>query len=394
MSTVPASAGAARADLVVTVTADPTEVVDTGGWSAVQVDVRNAGGKATRDIALTFAPPAGAWFFSDGFTVPESWQCDLVETLTCTRDPLAAGEAADPLRLPLGLPAGVAGETVTVSATGTTGAREASTENNTGQVTLRYFAGVADLDLTRMTTNTESAIVGESISVAVDVQNAGTAAASDVTVTVPLPSGMTRESEYAEGWDCALSDDAATGQSSWRCTRESLAAREIAGTISLSAKVMAGNTGDTVTFTAKATTSSPEASDANNSGQATTTILQSGTVRGTVWVDSDRDGIRDPDEPGAPSGTEGTSEVVVKSKSGQPSVVATLGADGTYIARVRPGSYVVEFYVLLPYLFTDSADSDLVNYYNYTGGQTNLGFSDVIDVAGGDEVVIDAAVVR
>jgi hypothetical protein len=388
LSATPASADPPRADLVVGATADPTEIVYTGGSSTVTVDVRNVGTKASEDISLAVSLPAGTWF-APGFVAPASWQCDLQGTATCTRAPLAAGASAEPLRIPLGVPAGTAGDVLTVSATASTNA-ESSIANNTGQATVRYIPGTVDLELNGSPTN-DSMINGEVTGLSLSLRNSGTSPSGDVTVVAPLPAGLSRYSEGGDGWDCAFGGDLAAGQPGWRCTHGPLQAGENTSPFGFYATV-AGTPGDVITMTATAATTSTETTLDNNTQQNTVTVLQPATIRGTVWVDSDRDGIRDAGEPGAPPGPGGIDHIVVDAQTvGQPGTLATVNPDGTYVAQVRPGTHRVEFYVQDPYSYIDSADSDLVYYNNYSA-PNRYGYSDWITLAGGEETVIDAAV--
>jgi Domain of unknown function DUF11 len=387
----PAIAAPPRADLVVAASVDPTEVVETGGWSTLTVDVRNAGARASQDLTLAFELPAGAWFFSEGFVIPPSWQCDLLGTATCTHAPLAGGEVAEPLSVPVGLPTGTAGDAVTFTATASAG-RESSLSNNTGRATVRYVPGTVDLFFTGGTSSQEL-IDGEQAYVSTNVRNAGTRASGDVTVTMPVPAGLTNSSVSGGGWDCAYGDTLAAGQPGWRCTRAPLAAGETSDWLNVSATVSGATPGDVLALDLTVSTTSAETNLDNNTERHSITVLQSATVRGTVWVDSDRDGVRDAAEPGAPVGSGGIDHIVlIPQTSGQPGVLATVNPDGTYLAHVRPGTYRTEFYVQDPHTFIDSADSDLVYYDNNTGGYNNYGYTGWFTVAGGDDVTLDAGV--
>lgn len=268
----PALAAPNRADLVVSATADPAEVVDGGGGAAVQVDVRNAGTKPAEDVTLRYVMPPGA-SFTDGNSAPEGWQCDFLQTLTCTHGPLPAGAAAATLRFYVSFPGGQVGETATVNAIASTTSNELSTDNNNGQATITYIRGVTDLVLTQLQV-TNQAHVGDTVNIAVDVTNTGNMTAQEVYVTVPVPPGLTRASEeVGEGWYCDFGDDPATGGPAWRCTWYQLVNGWSAATLDLTATVTSGNSGDNVSLTATASTNSPEDSLDNNSGQASVSIL-------------------------------------------------------------------------------------------------------------------------
>ncbi|WP_433653188.1 hypothetical protein ACQP2C_14085 [Micromonospora zamorensis] len=388
LGAAPASAAAARADLVVSVNLDSTDVPDTGGSSYLTVDLRNVGTRASEGVSLVLSLSKGAWS-TDGFAVPPSWRCTFQAHATCTHAPIAAGATAEPLRIPFGVDAGTVGDEVSVGATAT-GGRESSTVNNSDQATLRYIAGTVDVGFVSGSRDDEL-IDGEVFGFYSYVLNSGTSPSGDLTVTVPLPAHSVRYSESGEGWACDFGDELAGGQPGWRCTHGPLRLGENSDGLSISATIAGADPGDVLDMTATLSTTSTETTLDNNTLRNRVTVLQPATVRGVVWVDSDRDSVRDVGEPGAPSGEQGIYEIVA---AGQGfGAVATVNPDGTYTAKVRPGAYRVDFYVRDPYSFITSSDSDLVYYLNDTGGHNRYGHSDLVTLAGGEEAVIDAGVV-
>ncbi|MFC0507464.1 DUF11 domain-containing protein [Micromonospora costi] len=389
LAATPASAAPPRADLVVGASLAPTEVPDTGGSSAVTVDLTNSGTRASQDITLVLSLSSGTWF-TDGFVIPPSWSCTYGDSAICTHAPLAAGEAAEPLRIPFGVGAGTVGDDVVVTAV-VSGGAESSTANNTAQASLRYIPGTVDLHFLSESRE-EQQINGEVTGLSSYVINDGTSPSGDLTVTVPLPAGTVRYSETTEGWACDFGDDLAAGQPGWRCTHAPLRPGENSAGIDIAATISGAEPGDVIDLTATLSTTTPETNLDNNTLRTRVTVLQPATVRGTVWVDSDRDGVRDADEPGAPPGEQGIYQITV---GGQGfGAVATVNADGTYTATVRPGTYQTEFYIRDPYSFISSPDSDVVYYLNQTGGYNKYGRSDYFTLAGGEEAVVDAGVIR
>ncbi|MEV1332731.1 hypothetical protein AB0J20_24530 [Micromonospora costi] len=389
LAAAPASAAPPRADLVVGASLAPTEVPDTGGSSAVTVDLTNSGTRASQDITLVLSLSSGTWF-TDGFVIPPSWSCTYGDSATCTHAPLAAGAAAEPLRIPFGVGAGTVGDDVVVTAV-VSGGTESSTANNTARASLRYIPGTVDLRFLSESRE-EQQINGEVTGLSSFVINDGTSPSGELTVTVPLPAGTVRYSETTEGWACDFGDDLAAGQPGWRCTHGPLRPGENSAGIDIAATISGAEPGDVIDLTATLSTTTPETNLDNNTLRTRVTVLQPATVRGTVWVDTDRDGVRDEGEPGAPPGEQGIYQITV---GGQGfGAVATVNADGTYTATVRPGTYRTEFYIRDPYSFISSPDSDVVYYLNETGGDNKYGRSDYITVAGGEEAVVDAGVVR
>ncbi|MEV4481593.1 hypothetical protein [Micromonospora coxensis] len=389
----PAAASPPRADLAVTATAiaPRDQVVDVGGGATVEVQVRNTGTRSAADVTLTYALPDGA-SFTDGNGAPQGWTCDLGPAATCTHGALAAGASALPLRFDIYLPPAPAGTVAAVTATARTSSPELSTGNNTGSAPITYVRGVTDLEVTAARAEPTRPIVGDTVNVSVDVRNAGNMTAELVHVLVPLPAGLTRVSEdYDSPWYCEYGADLVAGQPGWDCTYYQLVNGWTPEPLDLSATITTATPGDVVTFTATASTTSPEDDLADNTGRTSVTVSEPGTVRGTVWLDADRDGVRDTDESGV-TGAQLTVGVQDE-QTGQTYVRATVAADGTWTALFRPGGVVASFSIQAPYCFTDSVDGDLAMYHNYSYGGGDASSTPATLVAAG-EVVIDAAVVR
>ncbi|SCE78170.1 conserved repeat domain-containing protein [Micromonospora purpureochromogenes] len=388
----PAAAAPPRADLAVTATAiaPRDQVVDVGGGATVEVQVRNAGTRSASDVTLTYGLPDGA-YFSDGNGPPQGWTCDFGPAATCRYGALAAGASAPPLRFDFYLPPAPAGTVSAVTATAKTTSPELSTSNNTGSAPITYVRGVTDLEVIATQADPAQPIVGDTVNVSVQVRNAGNMTAELVHVTVPLPAGLTRVSEdYNSPWYCEFGSGLVAGQPGWDCLYYQMVDGWTPEPLHLSATIAAAVPGDVVTFTAKATTTSPEDDLADNTGQTSVTVAEPGTVRGTVWLDADRDGVRDADETGV---TGAQLSVLVGDQTGQTYVRATVAADGTWTALFRSGEVVASFTIQAPYCFADSADGDLAMFQNYSYGGGNAS-SNPASLAPAGEAIIDAAVVR
>ncbi|MFF5200870.1 hypothetical protein ACFY3B_14825 [Micromonospora parva] len=391
LPTGPAGAAPSRADLVVAASVDTVEVPASGGWSTLTLDVRNSGTKASQDVTVAFTLPAGAWFSSDGFVIPPSWSCDLQGTATCVHAPLAAGEIADTLNLPFGLPPGTAGDAVTVTATAKTGT-ESSTANNIGQASVRYIPSTMDLEFVPAATS-QQLLPNEYVNVSTSLRNSGNSPSGEVTVTIPVPAGMQGSEMSSEGWDCAFGDGVADGRTGWRCIHSPLWPGETSEQLYYGGILTSTTVGDVVTMEATAATTLPETTLENNTARHTVTVEQGAIVRGTVWVDGNNNRVWDTCEVGAPVGYEGIYRIEVATQPGSSGSagLTTINPDGTFTAYVRPGTYRVQFHVYDPHEFIDSIDSDLIYYWNETGG-ANYGHTDWVTVATGDEVTLDAGV--
>ena len=274
-STAPAVSAAvpARPDLVVVVTLDSTEVPVAGGVVQVAVVVGNIGSRPAEAVALRIRPPAGATLGGEepglapaqaASTADEpGWQCDFGSVWRCTHGPVAAGGQATALNLPLRLPPSSDGDVVTLSATVSTSSLETATGNNTDRTTLTYTS-VADLAVEVIGDDTDVSNLGGRDYAVVRVLNVGTAPVSDVQVTIHPPAGtwVQLENFPADDWSCDVSG------APWVCSRGPLAP-EVVTVIDIPVMFPPGTTGDTMTMTATAATTTPERSLTNNTGQVT-----------------------------------------------------------------------------------------------------------------------------
>ena len=245
----------------------------------------------------------------------------------------------------------------------------------------------ADLAITAMVAGPSQVLVGEIVGIGITVANLGTRVADMVTVYVTLPPTLQPPSPGGLGfpWSC---DAVAPG---WRCVlHEPLAPGQVADELQVHGKVVGGAPGDVLTVTAEATTTSRELSTANNSGQAGVTVIERGTIRGTVWVDVDRDGQREPGDYPAGAGIRAFTE------DGDEIFEAPVDRDGHYSLVVKPNRYYVEASIstfggvwgfTTPNVGDEATDSDVVVVFADEFG-TNAE-SHVFEVTSGSETIID-----
>lgn len=389
VSAAPAAAAPARADLILTTTFDRTEIPAPGGAATLTVGLRNAGTKASQDALVKFTLPAGAQFPTDGWGPPAGWICDLIGTVSCTHSPLAAGAVAENVTIPVGIPSGTAGESLTVSAT-VSGGAESSTANNTDQAVIRYVPGLVDLAFEPVTT-TQKLIRGEFAKLQSSVSNTGNTASGEITVVAALPAGTRRLETSSENWDCAFGEGLADGQTGWQCKHAPLLPGQTSEPVDFMTELVDVQAGDTLTLTAAASTTMTETNTDNNTAQDNITVEPWATVRGTVWLDSNFNGVRDEGENGI-SGHIDPVSLSAQTGGGGQSAWGTVNPDGTYQAYVRPGSYRVNLTVWYPYEFIDSVDSDLIYHEHVWGASSAYGYTDWFSIAAGDEAVLDAGV--
>ncbi|WP_433796363.1 hypothetical protein [Actinoplanes sp. CA-252034] len=399
-----AGAAPARADLEFAWRPDSTDVSYLGGMGAralVQAVATNVGTRPASRVTFHFTPPPGSTM-DPAENEQFGWTCDTsTPTWACTNGrTLGAGEL-EGLNLTVLLPAGTVGDTVTMRGSVSTTTLERSLRNNSGETTFRYVVPrPADIAVNSVSVVPAQRVKAhEQFDVLVEVDNVGGSPAHDVTVRVPLPTAVRAASldpEYP-GWSCALVGGDA-GQAV-ECARDSaydvtqpynwLRLRLVAGP---------GTPDGPLVFTATAATTSPEESTENNTAGGGTVYHAEGVMSGRAWLDDDRDGRRDADEPSA-YGKVGKIEFVLEGTEPDWDVPrGHLDERGAYSMRLKPGRYVVDVYLAAgtPYVFTvpdagdDTTDSDVIGS---TGDYYNRGWSAVVEVTDAGEAVVDIGLV-
>jgi Domain of unknown function DUF11 len=249
----------------------------------------------------------------------------------------------------------------------------------------------ADLAITGMVAGPAQVLMGEIVGIGVTVANVGTRVADSVTVHVTLPATLQPPSPGGLGfpWSCDALEPG------WRCVHGPLAPGQVADELQVHGKVVGGAPGDVLSVTAEASTTSRELSTANNTGQASVQLITPGTIRGTAWIDADRDGQREPGEPAAPGF--GLWEVRVLTEDGSGEILPVeVDAGGHYSLVVKPNRYLVEVTInvfALAWDFTtpnagdEATDSDVVPVF--ADEFSAIAQSHVFEMASASETVID-----
>ncbi|MEO8379363.1 MAG: DUF11 domain-containing protein [Acidobacteriota bacterium] len=239
---------AVATDLSITKTASVVTNVNAGQAYQYTLQVTNNGPAVASSLTVTDTLPAGVVF---GSATGTGWTCNAVlQTVTCTLPTLALG-AANPITINVTAPvaAGPLSNTATVSSTTT----ETNPGNNTSTNDLTVI-GVANLSITKTTTAT-TAQEGVALTYTLSVSNTGPSAATNVSVSDPLPAGTAFQSASGTGWTCANLANVVT------CTRPTLAVGA-APPISLRVVPIVGT--GTITNTATVSTSEVDSTPANN----------------------------------------------------------------------------------------------------------------------------------
>ena len=393
----PASAAPNRADLTVDLAVSPTRVPLKGRLVTVDIHVANAGAATAEDIAVTIEIPATAVIAGEGPSTDSPWQCVLRRPIRCTHPTLAPGTGAAPLSLPIRLGEGADGQSVGLTATGTTTSRESSSSNNVASRSVTYDASVGYPDLyvaSAVPIPDYQVIEGDWVKYPMRFGNTGNIAADDVrahVVAAPgLFGGVGNQSDPS--WQCTTIVD----DREWDCVNGPLAVGAVTPTLSFSGRVPAGGQpGDRLPVTVTLSTSTP---DEDPAGSVYAGGFEYGTpahASGRVWLDADRDGQRDADE-----GTPALDQLSVSliPSDGTASISVSVNADGTYRVPVHAGQYVLEaglapgsYHFTTPDVGDDATDSDVT--VTYDGWDHIAAQSDPVTVAEGGEATLDVGLV-
>jgi hypothetical protein len=378
-----------------------TEISYLGGMGArafIQAVSTNVGTVAAPDVTFRFTPPAGAWM-DPAENEPFGWKCDVsTPTWVCTGPRGVDAGESEYLNLSVFLPTGTVGDTLTMAGSVSTTATERSLANNSGDTAFRYVVPrAADITVNSVSVVPNYQVkANEQFDVYVEVDNVGGSPAENVKVRVPLAPTVQMASLDPEftGWTCAVVDE--TADRAVECAREG--AYDIAqpyNRLRLRMTAGPGTPDGPLTFTAAASTTTTEETTENNTAQGSTNYVTEGVMTGHAWIDTNRNGQRDADEPNA-YGKIGKIEFVLEGT--QPGWDVPRGylndRDGSYFTRLKPGRYVANVYLQdgVPYGFTtpdvgdDATDSDIVGS---TGGYYNRGWSAVVEVKDAGETVVD-----
>ena len=262
----------AGANLALSKTDSPDPVIG-GANVSYTLRVGNAGPNAGGAMTLTDTlSPSTSYVSASG----AGWSCGhAAGVVTCTRAAaLAVGATAPDLTIVARVNA--ASGTVTNSATvapSVGGTADPETADNTATANTTVLPG-SDLQIQQKTViSATPAIAGTNVSFRINPRNLGPAAATNVTVTDPLPAGWTFVSAVGTNWTCGE----AAGTIS--CTRASMpvgAADNITVVATAPGNAAVGPTGTTYTNTATIGFAGDDPTPGNNSGSVNVTVLPDG----------------------------------------------------------------------------------------------------------------------
>jgi uncharacterized repeat protein (TIGR01451 family) len=199
----------AKADLSID-KSDSADPVDAGAAFSYTLAVANGGPSTATSVTVTDTLPAGVGFVSASGT---GWSCgEALGVVTCTRPTLAPG-AAPTITISVTAPSegGVITNTASVDA-----AEDDPVPGNDSDAEMTTVTAKADLSIDK-SDSADPVDAGASFSYLLAVANGGPSAATSVTVSDTLPSGVGFVSASGTGWSCGEALGVVT------CTRPSLA---------------------------------------------------------------------------------------------------------------------------------------------------------------------------
>jgi uncharacterized protein (TIGR03437 family) len=192
-------AQAPNADLALTKTAAPNPV-PAGENLTYTLAVRNIGPQPATGVTVTDTLPAGVTFVSASST---QGNCNGTSTIACNLGNLAASAPGNEATITI-----VVRPTATGTITNTASVTGNETDPNMVNNTAAQNTNVVAPDLTLAKTHTGNFTAGTNGAYNLTVTNAGSGAATGaITVTDPLPAGLSFVSGAGAGWNCS-----ATGQ--------------------------------------------------------------------------------------------------------------------------------------------------------------------------------------
>ena len=246
--------------------------------------------------------------------------------LSCNLGVLAVG-ASVTITVQVQVAASVAGN-VTNTATVASTTPDPTPGNNTS-TTIDPAAPVADVSVVKSAPVT--VVGGSTFTYSLQVSNAGPSTATGVSLVDALPAGTTFVSATTS---CAAAGGTVT------CTIGTVSPGQ---SLTVEITVQAPNGAKVVDLknTGVVSATTPDPVPGNNTSTVVTTVTPAdGTLTGTVWNDTDGDGVRDSGEVGIP----GVSVTIIGDPDGDgtPTVITVVtDASGGFSVTLPPGSWSV-----------------------------------------------------
>ena len=258
-----------EADLAVTNTPSVTTIAAGEPITYTQVLTNNGPHSAANPVTFTEVIPTNTTFQSVTISgVTTNWTCPAPSgtplTLTCTKTSTLASLASTTFTVVVQVNAGTAaGTIITDAASATSATADPTSINNTNITATTTVAGTGSADVSVNMTGTPSSVSqGDTLTYTLTVNNGGPNTATNVTLTDPLPSGVTYASVSTTAGTCSQASGTVT------CLLGTMSNGGFA-TVTLLAAAGAPNT---VTNTASVTADQNDPNTSNNSSSVTTAI--------------------------------------------------------------------------------------------------------------------------
>jgi uncharacterized repeat protein (TIGR01451 family) len=236
---------------------DTPDPVNAGATLTYTLSVNNAGPSMATSVTVTDTLPGGVTF---GNATGSGWSCgENSGVVTCTRANLGVG-AAPNIVITVTAPAN--GGNITNNAGVTSTTTDANPGNNTTSADTTVTP-VADLSITK-TDTPDPVNANVTLTYTLSVNNAGPSTATSVTVTDPLPPGMSFVGATGTGWACS------TGVSGVTCARANLA---VGAAPDITLVATAPLTNGTLVNQATVSTATNDPNAANDVASTSTTVL-------------------------------------------------------------------------------------------------------------------------
>jgi uncharacterized repeat protein (TIGR01451 family) len=297
-----------------------------GNQLTYTITVTNDGPSTATGVTLADTLPAGVTFVS-----ATSSQGTVTNTSGVLNGQLGtlAPAASATITVIVGVNAATTG-TLTNTATVTSTETDINTSNNTSTATTTVNSNI-DLSITK-TDSVDPVAAGSSLTYTLLVTNNGPSTATNVVVTDSLPTGLTFTSGTSTVGSVTNASNVVTGN-------VGTLAPGASATITVIASVSATATG-TLSNTATVTATQTDTNTANNTATQTTALAVPGSISGTVYLDANKNGVRDTGEAGIPG--------VVVDLSGTNMLGATItqqqttDSSGNYsFSNLLPGTYQI-----------------------------------------------------
>ncbi len=265
------------ADLSVTKVDDPDPV--TPGMNLVYtITVDNGGPDAATSVNLVDSLPPGTTFVS--LSSPGGWSCTTpamgdVGDIACSIPSFAVGSAV--FTLTVAVDSAAPGSQISNAATVSSSSEDPNEGNNTGTASTTVVG--AGLSVTKVD-NPDPVAAGQNVGYTITVTNAGPSDAVDVVLTDVLPAGTTYGgSATPAAWSCAASP----GGDTFTC---SISSFPPGNAVFILAAFVGPTvpTGTVLTNTATVTSATADPDPDDNTGMATTTVINGALLSGTKSV--------------------------------------------------------------------------------------------------------------